>query len=43
MDVWKLLEDCKDKGLVKSLGVSNWTQQILLNMFPYVKYPPVVN
>ena len=43
LEIWKILEDCKEKGLVKSIGVSNFSQQILLSMVPFVKYPPVVN
>lgn len=40
---WKLLEDCKDKGLVRSIGVANFTIHALLYLNPFVKYPPVVN
>lgn len=38
-----MLEDCKDKGLVRSLGVANFTVQALLYLSPFVKYPPVAN
>ena len=40
---WKILEDCKDKGLVRNLGVANFTCQALIYLNPFVKYPPVVN
>ena len=40
---WKILEDCKDKGLVRNLGVANFTCQALVYLYPFVKYPPVVN
>ena len=40
---WKLLEQLKDEGLIKSLGVANFTIQVLLNLFPFVTYPPTVN
>lgn len=40
---WKILEDCKDKGLVRSIGVANFTIQALLFLHPFAKYPPVVN
>ena len=30
-------------GLARSIGVSNFTSQALLNLYPFVKNPPVVN
>ena len=40
---WAILEDCKEKGLCKSLGVANFTLQTLLNLYPFVKVKPTVN
>ena len=37
------MEDCKDKKLCKSIGVSNFSSQILCDLCPFVKYPPTVN
>lgn len=37
------MEECKELGLCKSLGVSNFSQQSLLNLIPFVKHPPTVN
>lgn len=37
------MEACKEEGLCKSIGVSNFTQQSLLNLIPFVKHLPVVN
>ena len=40
---WKLLVNCRQNGLTKSIGVSNFSCQALLNLVPFVKNPPVVN
>ena len=40
---WKLLEECKDEGMVKSLGVANFTGQALAYLYPFVTVKPVVN
>lgn len=40
---WRILEECKDKGLVRSIGVANFTVQALVFLHPFVRHPPVVN
>ena len=40
---WKIMEECKEKGYCKSIGVSNFTVQSLLNLYPFVNIKPSVN
>lgn len=40
---WSEFEDCCKKGLCKSIGVSNFGVQLLLDMFTYANIKPAVN
>ena len=40
---WRQLEQCVEKGLVKSIGVSNFSCQILCDLLSYAKIKPAVN
>jgi len=42
-DVWREMEKCYEKGLVKAIGVSNFNGQMLNDMLTYAKVPPAVN
>jgi D-xylose reductase len=39
-DTWKAFEDIKSKGLTKSIGVSNYSGALLLDLFTYAKVKP---
>ena len=41
--LWAEMESFVDKGLVKSLGVSNFNGQLLRDLLCYAKHKPVVN
>lgn len=41
--VWKQLEHCVEIGLVRSIGVSNCTIPMLLDILSYCKIKPAVN
>lgn len=42
-DVWAEIERMKEIGLTKSIGVSNCTVAMYLNIFSYAKIKPAVN
>jgi D-xylose reductase len=39
-DTWRAFEDIKSKGLTKSIGVSNYSGALLLDLFTYAKVKP---
>lgn len=41
--LWAEMEALVDKGLVKSLGVSNFNGQLLRDLLCYARHKPVVN
>jgi len=42
-EVWKEMEGLVKKGLTKSIGVSNCTVAMLLDVLSYCEIPPAVN
>lgn len=38
-----MLEECKAKGLCKSIGVANFSSLALLMLYPFVNVKPTVN
>lgn len=42
-ETWEAMESLLQKGLVKSIGVSNFTVTMLLDLLTYAKVKPVVN
>ena len=41
--MWATLESCVEKGLTKSIGVSNCNTQVMLDVLAYAKIKPAVN
>jgi diketogulonate reductase-like aldo/keto reductase len=41
--VWAELEHCVEKGLIKLIGVSNFSSKKLESLLSYAKIPPAVN
>ena len=41
--IWAQMETLVEKGLVKSIGVSNFNVQMIWDMLSYAKIKPVVN
>lgn len=41
--IWKELEDCVREGLIKSLGLSNFSVQLMLDILTYCEIKPVIN
>ncbi|KJH53179.1 oxidoreductase, aldo/keto reductase family protein [Dictyocaulus viviparus] len=42
-EVWRKLEELKDRGLIKSIGVSNYEVYHLVELLEFANYSPVVN
>jgi diketogulonate reductase-like aldo/keto reductase len=42
-ETWEAMEELVTKGLVKSIGVSNFTVMMLVDLLSYAKVKPVVN
>lgn len=42
-ETWQAMEDLVKRGLVKSIGVSNFTTTMLLDLLTYAKVKPVMN
>lgn len=40
---WKVMEELKKEGLTRSIGVSNYREEDLLEMEPNWEIPPAVN
>lgn len=42
-DTWQVMEDCVKKGLVRSIGVSNFNRHHLDSLLEYAEIRPVIN
>ena len=42
-DTWKIMEDLQKEGLTRSIGVSNFREEDLMEMEPYWTTTPAVN
>lgn len=43
VDTWRAMEECVDKGLVRSIGVSNFNSQQLKRLMEHCRIKPVTN
>lgn len=41
-DTWRGLEDCVDQGLVRNIGVSNYSAALLADLLQYARFKPAV-
>ena len=42
-ELWREMESLVDKGLTKSIGLSNFNTQLILDILTYAKHRPVAN
>lgn len=42
-ETWAAMESLKDKGLTKSIGVSNYNGALIMDVLRYATHPPAVN
>lgn len=43
VDTWRAMESLVDQGLVKHIGVSNYTQALLIDLLNYCRIKPYCN
>lgn len=42
-ETWRGLEDCIDQGLVRNIGVSNYSAVLLMDLLQYARIKPAIN
>ncbi|KAL9652080.1 hypothetical protein ABK040_015882 [Willaertia magna] len=42
METWKAMEELVDEGLVRSIGISNFTSQLILDLNSYARIKPAI-